>query len=172
MFVMYFIMFFFGQPLSDLGHDDFSVRDKATQLMKDQFPASLPALYSGLYSSDPEIKYRSTLILREKKADSVLMAKKLNNDNIKKILSMDRYPEFKDSDFLKDCEQWLDFCDVLIHFNLYDPKKEIISQNNREGVVWIMWARAKCVRYGKDPKVGSSQMPEIIRPGQEPKKNK
>ncbi len=166
-----FCLCFLGfNSLSDLGHDQFEVRDQATQKIKEQFPVSSLALYHGLFSNDPEVKYRCNLILREKDP-SLILAKKMSNKNISKILSSDDYPQRTDHKFLENAEEWNDFCDVVVAMKLHDPKKEVMLQENREGAMWMMWARAKAVRYGQDPKIGSNRMPEIIKPGQEPKKS-
>lgn len=168
--IFYVLSCLLAYPLADLGHDDFEVRDRATEKFKKDYPLSKTSLYFGLFSIDPEIKYRSNLILRQLKADDVILAKKLSNPNIKKLLNNDEYPKREECDFLKDPEVWSEFIDVMVHYKLYEPKTEVMIQENREGVYWIMWARAKCVRYGKDPKAGSGRMPDIIRPGGEPKK--
>jgi hypothetical protein len=172
MFFVYSFLFLILYPIDQLGHDEFEIRERATEKMKKDYPLSMPSLYLGLFSSDPEIKYRAKLILRQVKADDIIFAKKIASPHIKKLFTNDKYPVKEDSDFLKDTESWIDFCEVLVHYKIYDPKQEIIMQQYREGVYFLMWARAKAVRYGKDPKVGSHILPEIIKPGQEPKKVK
>ncbi len=156
-----------GMPYSELASDDFETREKLTQRMVDLYPLSLPMAWKGLNSQDPEIKHRAKIILN-KKAKWVLLLNKMDA-NILDILTRDKYPETYHSKDLIDPEKWQNFCDVMVGLELYDPKKEMMRQTDRHGAVWMMWARAKCVRYGQNPKVGSPEL-TLIRPGQEPKK--
>lgn len=156
-----------GMPYTDLGNDKFDIRDKITQKMIDNYPLSLPMIWTGLNSQDPEIKYRSKLILN-KKAKWVLFANKIDG-NILDIITKDGYPNQNNYIPLKNLQKWNDFCEVMEELGLYDPTKEVMRQADSVGAVWMMWARAKAKRYGKDPCVGKIELP-IIRPGQEPKK--
>lgn len=155
-----------GMPYSELGSDSFKTRETITERMIDLYPLSLPMAWKGLLSEDPEISHRAKIILN-KKAKWVLLLNKIDA-NVFDILTRDKYPEPNNWEKLKDSQKWQDFCEAMIRLELYDPNKEVMRHGDRQGAVWMMWARAKAVRYGQNPKVGNPELP-IIRPGQEPK---
>jgi hypothetical protein len=134
---------------SELGHDDFERRIRASQNLSTFHPFTLPVAWAGLRDKDPEIQFRCKTHLN-KHAAWVISANMLCQVDYSIFIS-DKYPSnaaIKARDYDPDTFEAL--CKASRLLGLHDPNKELFYHKHAEGIVCIVWARSKARRLGLD----------------------